>query len=150
MISEFNQLMEIALEEAEKASILGEVPVGSIVVLNKSVIGKGYNQCISLEDPSAHAEIIALRAAAKEIGNYRMPDAILLSTLEPCPMCYGAMVHARIKKLVFGAHDFKTGVCGSSINLISKPCFNHRIEIVEGILESKCSKILIDFFQEKR
>ena len=142
--------MSIAFEEALKAQELGEVPVGAVIVNNDGIVAKAHNQPISKNDPTSHAEINAIRIAAKKLSNYRLSNCNLYVTLEPCAMCYGAIIHARISKLIFGAYDLKTGVCGSSINLHKKECFNHTPEIKGGVLEEDCSKILKDFFRDKR
>jgi len=126
------------------------VPVGAIIIMNGEVISKSHNKSISQNDPTSHAEINALRNAANKVGNYRLSGATLYVTLEPCAMCYGAIVHSRIPRLVFGAYDPKTGVCGSSIKLHEQECFNHTPEIVGGVLEEDCSLILKDFFKERR
>ena len=139
-----------ALIEAKKSVDIDEVPVGAIIVLNNEIISRSHNKSISQNDPTSHAEINALRNAAKKVGNYRLTSATLYATLEPCAMCYGAIVHARIQKLVFGAFDPKTGVCGSSIKLHDQKCFNHIPEIKGGILEKDCSLILKDFFKKRR
>ena len=142
--------MELALLEAQKSKEINEVPVGAVIVLDGQIIEKGYNQSISSVDPTSHAEINVIRNAAKRIGNYRLTGATLYVTLEPCAMCYGAIIHARIKRLVFGAHDQKTGVCGSSIKLHEQTCFNHTPEIKGGVLQNSCSVILKEFFKDKR
>jgi len=142
--------MKLALLEAQKSKEIDEVPVGAIIVLDGEVISKNHNQSISQNNPTAHAEINAIRNAAEYIGNYRMNETSLYVTLEPCAMCYGAIIHARISRLVFGAYDTKTGVCGSSIKLYEQACFNHSPEIIGGVLEEDCSSILKDFFKEKR
>ena len=139
-----------ALIEAKKSVDIDEVPVGAIIVLNNEIISRSHNKSISQNDPTSHAEINALRNAAKKVGNYRLTGASLYVTLEPCAMCYGAIVHARISRLVFGAYDPKTGVCGSSIKLHEQECFNHSPEIIGGVLEKDCSLILKDFFKERR
>jgi tRNA(adenine34) deaminase len=144
------QFMNLALQEAQKSQELNEVPVGAIIVMNGEVISKSHNKSISQNDPTSHAEINALRNAAKKVGNYRLTGATLYATLEPCAMCYGAIVHARIPRLVFGAYDPKTGVCGSSIKLHEQECFNHTPEIKGGVLEIDCSLILKDFFKGRR
>jgi len=144
------QFMSLALQEAQKSQELKEVPVGAIIVMNGEVISKSHNKSISQNDPTSHAEINALRNAAEKIGNYRLTGATLYATLEPCAMCYGAIVHARITRLVFGAYDSKTGVCGSSIKLHEKECFNHSPQITGGVLEEECSLLLKDFFKERR
>jgi len=144
------EFMKLAFQEAQKSKEMNEVPVGAIIVLNGEVISKSHNKSISENDPTSHAEINALRNAANRIGNYRLTGATLYATLEPCAMCYGAIIHARISRLVFGAYDTKTGVCGSSINLHEQECFNHAPEITGGVLEKDCSLILAGFFKSKR
>ena len=144
------KFMRLALQEAKKSQEINEVPVGAIVVMNGEIISQSHNQSISQNDPTSHAEINALRNAANKVGNYRLTGATLYVTLEPCAMCYGAIVHSRIPRLVFGAYDPKTGVCGSSIKLHEQECFNHTPEIVGGVLEEDCSLILKDFFKERR
>jgi len=144
------QFMSLALQEAQKSQEMNEVPVGAIIIMNGEVISKSHNKSISQNDPTSHAEINALRNAANKVGNYRLTGATLYVTLEPCAMCYGAIVHSRIPRLVFGAYDPKTGVCGSSIKLHEQECFNHTPEIVGGVLEEDCSLILKDFFKERR
>jgi len=142
--------MRLALHEAQKSIEAHEVPVGAIIVMNGEVISKSHNKSISQNDPTSHAEINVLRNAANKVGNYRLTGATLYVTLEPCAMCYGAIVHSRIPRLVFGAYDPKTGVCGSSIKLHEQACFNHLPEILGGVLEEDCSLILKDFFKERR
>ena len=144
------QFMRLALQEAKKSEMMKEVPVGAIVVMNDEIISKSHNQPIYQNDPTSHAEINALRNAAKKVGNYRLTGATLYVTLEPCAMCYGAIIHARISRLVFGAYDPKTGVCGSTFNLHEQACFNHTPYITGGVLEGECSLILKDFFKERR
>ena len=142
--------MRFAIIEAQKSKSIDEVPVGAIIVMNNEIISRSYNQSISQNDPTSHAEINALRNAAKKLCNYRLTGATLYVTLEPCAMCYGAIVHARVSRLVFGAYDPKTGVCGSSIKLHQQKCFNHFPEIKGGILEKDCSLIMKDFFKKRR
>ena len=142
--------MEAAIEQAKLAELNNEVPVGAVVVIDNKIYSTGYNKVISESDPTLHAEINALKKAAKKAGNYRLTGATLYATLEPCAMCYGAIVHARISRLVFGAYDPKTGVCGSSSNLHEQACFNHTPNITGGVLEENCSLILKDFFKERR
>lgn len=142
--------MQMALELAKQAAALGEVPVGAIVVKDNMVIGRGSNAPIGLHDPTAHAEIMAMREAAAFLGNYRLVDCRLYVTLEPCAMCSGAMQHARIAKLMFGASDFKTGACGSVINLMNEPKLNHHTEVVGGILALECGAVLSEFFRQRR
>jgi tRNA(adenine34) deaminase len=144
------EFMRLALELADAAALNGEVPVGAIVVKNGEIIGRGSNAPIGLHDPSAHAEIQALRQAAAHIGNYRLVDCTLYVTLEPCAMCSGAMQHARIAKLVFGASDAKTGACGSVVNLMAEPKLNHHTEVVGGVLTAECGAVLTTFFKQKR
>ena len=142
--------MEFALEEAKLAKLNGEVPVGSIIISNNRIVGQGRNSPVSRNDPTSHAEINAIRDAATKTGNYRLTDTILYVTLEPCAMCYGAIIHSRISRLVFGAFDPKTGVCGSSIKLHKQICFNHTPQITGGVLEEECSLLLKNFFNERR
>ena len=130
------EFMQLALVEAQKARALGEVPVGAIVVKDGVIVGRGSNAPIGSQDPSAHAEMLALRDAAKNIGNYRLVDCSLYVTLEPCAMCAGAIQHARIVQLVFGAKDPKTGACGSVVNLMTEDKLNHHTEVASGVLES--------------
>jgi len=142
--------MEIALDEAVKAQNLGEVPVGAIVIKDNKIIARAHNQCIFKNDPTAHAEIIALREAGSNQKNYRLIGTTVYVTLEPCAMCLGAMMHARIKRLVIGAPDFKTGVCGSCEDLSEFKNFNHKFDIKHGICEKESSQLLKNFFKEKR
>ena len=144
------QFMKLALQEAQKSQEMNEVPVGAIIIMNGEVISKSHNKSISQNDPTSHAEINALRNAASKVRNYRLTGATLYVTLEPCAMCYGAIVHARISRLVFGAYDLKTGVCRSSIKLHEQTCFNHSPEIKGGVLQDSCSLILKEFFKDKR
>ena len=142
--------MTLALEQARVAMTAGEVPVGAVVVRHGQVIASGSNAPIAGHDPTAHAEILALRAAAQVIGNYRLPDCELFVTLEPCAMCVGAMLHARLKRVVFGASDPKTGAAGSVIDLFVNPRLNHQTRLQGGLLETECSALLQTFFQERR
>ncbi len=142
--------MRTAIGEAKVAAQVGEVPVGAVVVVDNEVIAQGINRTISDTDPSAHAEIVALRAAAHELGNHRLPNATLYVTLEPCAMCYGAMVQARIGRLVFGAYDPKAGAAGSAIDLTDSPAFNHRFEVNGGVLADECGEVLKQFFASRR
>ncbi|MEN9724716.1 MAG: hypothetical protein RLZZ98_225 [Pseudomonadota bacterium] len=144
------QFMREALSLAQHAAALGEVPVGAIVVKDGVIVGRGSNAPIGSQDPSAHAEILALRDAAKNIGNYRLVDCSLYVTLEPCAMCAGAIQHARIGQLVFGAKDPKTGACGSVVNLMTEDKLNHHTEVASGVLESECGQLLSDFFKQRR
>jgi tRNA(adenine34) deaminase len=142
--------MDLALTEARKAEAAGEVPVGSIVVASNVVIGRGFNQPISSSDPTAHAEIIALRDAAQFQQNYRLTGATMYCTVEPCMMCAGAMIHARIARLVYGTPDPKAGSAGSIYNLLTDPRLNHRVEVVTGIREDECAELLRTFFSKRR
>ncbi len=142
--------MRLALEQARLARAAGEVPVGAVVVRDGEVIGAGWNQPIRAHDPSAHAEIVALRAAARRLGNYRLPGCSLYVTLEPCAMCSGAIFHARIARVVYGAQDPKTGCAGSVLDLYAEPRLNHHAEVVGGVLAEECAALLRDFFAERR
>jgi tRNA(adenine34) deaminase len=142
--------MRAALGKAAEALSAGEVPVGAVVVIGDSIAGAGHNHSIGNCDPTAHAEIIALREAAKATGNYRVADATAYVTLEPCPMCIGAMLHARIRRLVFGAYDPRAGAAGSVVDLCNDRRLNHRIEVNGGLLGDECSKLLKAFFAERR
>ena len=142
--------MRAALAEAEAAAGLGEVPVGAVVVAGGEIVARGHNRSETDTDPSAHAEIVALREAAGKSGNYRLTDATLYVTLEPCAMCMGALVQARIERLVFGAYDPKAGAAGSAIDLSDSPSFNHRFEINGGVLAEECSAVLKAFFESRR
>ena len=142
--------MQAAISLAKQAAENGEVPVGAVVVKNGEIIGRGCNAPIGLHDPSAHAEIIALRDAAKNIGNYRLIDCTLYVTLEPCAMCSGAIQHARIAHLIYGASDLKTGACGSIINLMAEEKLNHHTKVKSGLLAEDAGKILSDFFKQRR
>lgn len=142
--------MRQALDQAHNAWALGEVPVGAVVVKDGQVIATGFNQPIGTHDPTAHAEIMALRAAATILGNYRLPGCELYVTLEPCAMCSGAMIHARLSRVVFGASDPKTGTCGSIVNLFEQNQLNHHTELTGGVMAQECGALLKDFFAERR
>ena len=142
--------MQKALELARKAQAEDEVPVGALIVKDDQLIAEGFNQPIKSNDPSAHAEMLALRHAGQALNNYRLIDTTMYVTLEPCSMCVGAMIHARVKRLVFGAFDLKTGAAGSAINLIGDGVHNHRIEVLGGVLEGECRELLQGFFRGKR
>ena len=142
--------MQVALDLALKAAANNEVPVGAIVVKDNQIIGRGQNSPIGLHDPTAHAEIMAMREAAAFLGNYRLVDCTLYVTLEPCAMCSGAMQHARIAKLVYGASDPKTGACGSVINLMSEPKLNHHTQVVGNVMAHECGVVLTEFFKQRR
>ncbi|MGA9853865.1 MAG: tRNA adenosine(34) deaminase TadA [Gammaproteobacteria bacterium] len=142
--------MQEALLLARQAAVGGEVPVGAVVVKDDAIIGRGWNHPIAAHDPTAHAEIIALRAAARVLNNYRVTEAKVYVTLEPCSMCAGAMVHARIQRLVYGAADPRAGAAGSLFNLLQSPALNHRVEITSGVLMEPCAELLKHFFAERR
>ena len=142
--------MREALAEARLARGRGEVPVGAVVVLAGAVIGRGSNQPIHATDPTAHAEVVALRAAARATGNYRLPGAALYVTVEPCLMCAGALVHARIGRLVFGAAEPKAGAVRSTMRALDHPALNHRVEVAGGVLEPECNALMRAFFAERR
>ncbi|HET9644914.1 MAG TPA: tRNA adenosine(34) deaminase TadA [Burkholderiaceae bacterium] len=142
--------MRIALDQAQNAWLVGEVPVGAVIMRDGQVIATGYNRPITTHDPTAHAEIVALRHAAQLLENYRLPECELYVTLEPCAMCAMALMHARIKRVVFGARDPKTGVAGSVLDLFANPRLNHHTEIVGGILQEACGSLLRQFFAERR
>lgn len=142
--------MRLALQLAQAAAQAGEVPVGAIIVKDGVVIGRGGNMPIGNHDPTAHAEIVAMREAAKHLGNYRLVDCTLYVTLEPCAMCCGAIQHARIARLVYGASDPKTGACGSVINIMAEPKLNHHTEVINGVLAEECGAVLTEFFRQRR
>jgi tRNA(adenine34) deaminase len=142
--------MEEALRLAIMAQAAGEVPVGAVVVREDKIVGRGWNQPISANDPTAHAEMLALREAASAIGNYRLTGCELYVTLEPCAMCAGAMVHARIDRLVYGANDPKTGAAGGVMDVLNHPSLNHRVEVTSGVLAGRCQEMLQAFFRERR
>ena len=139
-----------AFKLAQQAERHDEIPVGAVVVANNQVIGEGFNQSIMLNDPSAHAEMLAIRQAGDYLKNYRMLDATLYVTLEPCAMCAGLLVHSRIKRLVFAAHDLKTGSAGSVFNLVQHEKLNHQLEVTSGVMAQECSQLLSDFFKRRR
>lgn len=142
--------MRAALAEAAKAAAAGEVPVGAVLARDGAIVARGWNRPISTRDPTAHAEIVALRDAAAALGNYRLPGCELYVTLEPCAMCVGAIVHARIARIVYGARDPKTGACGSIIDLPALATFNHHGTFEGGVLAAECSEVLRRFFAERR
>ena len=142
--------MQRAVELAKKAEAQDEVPVGAVIVLDNQIIGEGWNQPISSDDPTAHAEIMALRDAGEKIGNYRLPNASIYVTLEPCIMCAGAIIHARLSRLVYAVDDSKTGACGSVFNLLQTDEFNHKVDIEKGVMEEECQSLIRSFFKEKR
>lgn len=142
--------MRLALAAADKAKAAGEVPVGAVIVRDGEVIATGFNQPIGCHDPTHHAEIAALRAASEALGNYRLPGCSLYVTLEPCVMCAGAMMHARVARVVYGAADPKTGACGSVVDLFAEERLNHHAEVVGGVLAAECGTMLSSFFAERR
>ncbi len=142
--------MQYALNLAQQAAAEEEVPVGAVLVRGDELLAEGWNQPIGNSDPTAHAEIQALRAAAEKVGNYRLPGSTLYVTLEPCPMCAGAIVHARVERVVFGASDPRTGAGGTIFNLLQAPELNHRCEITAGVMAEECGELLRSFFRERR
>ena len=142
--------MEEALRAAQRALDAGEVPVGAVVVHEGTTVGRGWNRVIRDHDPTAHAEIVALREAGSKLGNYRLGDCELFATIEPCAMCAGALVHARIKRLVYGANDPKAGAAGSVMQLVNHPQLNHRMEVRAGVLTGRCADMLQTFFKGRR
>lgn len=144
------QFMGVALALAREAQRRGEVPVGAVVVLDGAAIGEGFNQPIGVHDPTAHAEIVALRDAARRVGNYRLTGATLYVTIEPCQMCVGAMVHARITRIVFGTREPKAGAIESAMRAHEHPSLNHRMEATGGVLDEECRALIQEFFEEKR
>ena len=144
------ELMRAALTEARKALASQEVPIGAVIAVGEEIVAAGFNQPISTVDPTAHAEIRALRAAAQKIGNYRLTGATLCVTVEPCAMCVGAMVHARIGALVYGAAEPKTGAVSSTMKLIDDPSWNHRIVVVAGVMADECRELIQEFFRDRR
>jgi tRNA(adenine34) deaminase len=149
-MNEDEKWMQIAIQEAIKAEKENEVPVGAVLIKDGLIIAKAHNQPISTNDATAHAEIQLIRAAGKIQENYRLTGASLYVTLEPCAMCLGAIMHARIKRIIYGAYDPKTGACGSSENLIHANCFNHKVDLASGVLENECKQLLKNFFISRR
>jgi tRNA(adenine34) deaminase len=142
--------MAEALRSAQRAFEEGEVPVGAVVVLNGEIIGRGWNRNLADSDPTAHAEIVALREAGKNVGNHRLGDCELFVTIEPCAMCAGAMVYARLKRLVYGADDPKAGAVHSVLQVLNHPGLNHRMEVRGGVLAGKCAELVQEFFRRRR
>ena len=142
--------MRHALSLADNAQQQGEIPVGAVLIKDNQIIGEGWNQCITLHDPSAHAEMMALRDAGKNMQNYRLVDSCLYVTLEPCTMCAGLLIHSRIQRLVFAASDFKTGAVGSLFDLLGDPRMNHQVEVNGGVLAKECGDKLSAFFKLRR
>ena len=149
-MTEDEKWMSLAIMQAIKAEKKGEVPIGAVLVKDELLIAKAHNQPITKNDPTAHAEVQLLRNAGKKLQNYRLTGSTLYVTLEPCAMCFGAMIHARIERIVFGAYDPKTGVCGSSEDLTNANCFKHKINVTGGVSERKCSQLLQAFFKSRR
>ncbi len=150
MLNSDENWMRYALQLAQQAALQGEVPVGAVLVQDDNILGEGWNQPISLNDPSAHAEMLAMRAAGQVAANYRLPNTTLYVTLEPCCMCAGAMIHARIARVVFGAYDPKTGAAGSLFSVLNDPRHNHQVQISGGVLAEECAELLRTFFRERR
>jgi tRNA(Arg) A34 adenosine deaminase TadA len=142
--------MELALEQARLGAEAGEVPVGAVVIKDGEVVGRGHNRNLLDNDPTAHAEIVALRDAGARLGNHRLNGCTVFATIEPCAMCAGAMLHARLARLVYGASDPKAGAAGSVLQVLNHPRLNHQMEVVSGVLADKCSEILQRFFQQRR
>ena len=142
--------MHEAIAEAHLAERSGEVPVGAVIVREGEILARGYNQVIATSDPTAHAEVVALRQAGRLLGNYRLEGCDLYTTLEPCAMCAGAILHARIHRLIYAAPDPKAGACGSILNVIQHPQLNHKVELTPGILEEECAAMLTNFFRARR
>ncbi len=146
----YDEWMAAALEEAHRARGAGEVPIGAVIVMDGAIVGRGFNQPISSRDPTAHAEIVAIREAARRVGNYRLTGAVLCVTIEPCLMCVGALVHARIGTLVYGAAEPKSGAIVSVVKGAELPGLNHRVEVVGSIREAECRELVRGFFRERR
>jgi tRNA(adenine34) deaminase len=145
------EMMEVALTEAQRARKKGEVPIGAVLVAeNLQILAAEHNRTITLNDPTAHAEILALRSAAAKIGNYRLLNTSLYVTVEPCPMCMGAAIHARISRVIFGTRDPKWGAAGSLYNFAADQRFNHQLEVIEGVCKSDCKSLVQEFFRQKR
>ena len=147
---EDEKFMQMALVEAEKAAAFGEVPIGAVIVRNGEVVGRGYNLRERAKDPTAHAELLAIKQASETLGGWRLIGCTLYVTLEPCPMCAGAIVQSRIDRVVYGVSDPKAGCAGTLMNLLQEERFNHQVEVTSGILAEECSVILKDFFRELR
>ncbi len=144
------KFMEMAIQEARMGASEGEVPVGAVLVTRGDIIGRDHNRCIQFNDPTAHAEILVIRRGGQVLGNYRLAETAIYVTLEPCPMCVGAITQGRIERLVYGAPDEKVGAVSSKFRLLNDPDLNHRVEVKGGVLEQECSEILRDFFKERR
>ena len=142
--------MRAAVDEARAASEAGEVPIGAVAVVNGEIIGRGQNRVLRDLDPTAHAEIVAMREAARAVGNHRLTECELYVTLEPCAMCAGAVIHARLKRLVYGARDPKAGAAGSVLEVLNHPRLNHQMEVTAGLLQEQCGELLREFFRQRR
>jgi tRNA(adenine34) deaminase len=142
--------MAAALDEARRGLAAGEVPVGAVIVIADRIVARAFNQPISATDPTAHAEVLALRAAAQAVGNYRLTEAVLYVTVEPCLMCVGALVHARVREVVYGAAEPKSGALTSTLRALETPGLNHRFGVTEGVLEAECRDLMQEFFRAKR
>ena len=142
--------MEMALAEARNAAGAGEVPVGAVILVDGVIVARAFNKPVSTNDPTAHAEMLALREAAQKAGNYRLSSATVYCTIEPCMMCAGAMIHARIARLVFGALDPKAGSAGSIYNVLTDPRLNHRVDVLFGVCQAECASLLQSFFEKRR
>lgn len=142
--------MQLALEQARRAADLGEVPVGALVIKDGAILGQGHNRTLLDNDPTAHAEIVALRQASAKFGNHRLTGCSMVVTIEPCAMCAGAIIHARLARLIYGASDPKAGAAGSVLQVLNHPRLNHKLQIAAGILNERCSEILKSFFQARR
>lgn len=143
-------LMRVAIREARKGLEENEVPVGALITLEGRIIARAHNRPLHLLDPTGHAEILALRRAARKLRNYRLTECSLYATIEPCAMCAGAIIHARIRELVFGAYDLKAGACGSVLNVAGHPALNHQVSVAGGVLESDCASLIREFFRTRR
>jgi tRNA(adenine34) deaminase len=143
-------LMRAALEEAEHSREAGEVPIGAVVALDDAIVGRGWNQPVGASDPTAHAEVVAIREAARRVGNYRLTDAVVCVTIEPCLMCVGALVHARVGTLIYGAAEPKSGAISSTVRAGELPGLNHRFRVISGVLEAECRELVQAFFRDRR
>ena len=144
------KFMQIALEEAAKAGAMGEIPIGAVLVINDKIIAKGHNMRETWQDATAHAEVVVIQAACKKLKRWRLTGATLYVTIEPCPMCAGAIIMSRIERLVYGAPDSRAGACESLFNVVNNPALNHQVTVTAGIMSQECGKIVKDFMQEKR
>ena len=142
--------MKIALEEAAKAAAMGEIPIGAVLVMNEEIVAKGHNMRETWQDATAHAEIVVIQAACKKLKAWRLTGATLYVTIEPCPMCAGAIIMSRIERLVYGAPDSRAGACESLFNVVNNSALNHQVKVTAGIMEQECGKIVKDFMQDKR